>query len=291
MKLLGATTNGDAATSPRQGEQTGFTKINFETSRTQTLFQPWDGASVAADGPADRAVVRRHPAAGGTVLSRRLAFHPRLLCRPGAGRQGTRGHRRTAAQRPDSKQPCSANRWTSRTSSTCSMTGARLGKISAPTTAAMINSAGGGVRTQLTRYVEVDLEGLARFQPIPDRWRHAWQRRVAAVRRGILLAGADEVLNGTMQASARYRRQWSYYGEGSAHERSQATRRRPPQTFGLTDEHGIAGDRRAGAGDARRCAARAECPADRRRGGGGSRRDQPDREQHRDQSVHASAPR
>jgi hypothetical protein len=31
----------------------------------------------------------------------------------------------------------------------------------------MINSAGGGVRTQVTRYVEVDLEGLARFNRFP----------------------------------------------------------------------------------------------------------------------------
>ena len=39
-----------SATSPRQGEQTGFSKINFETSRTQTLFHPWDGGSVALMG-------------------------------------------------------------------------------------------------------------------------------------------------------------------------------------------------------------------------------------------------
>ena len=32
----------------------------------------------------------------------------------------------------------------------------------------MINSAGGGVRTQLTRNVEVDFEGLARFNRFPN---------------------------------------------------------------------------------------------------------------------------
>ena len=32
------------------GEQTGFTKINFEASRTQTLFTPWEGASVGLMG-------------------------------------------------------------------------------------------------------------------------------------------------------------------------------------------------------------------------------------------------
>jgi hemolysin activation/secretion protein len=46
MKLFGATTSGNSATTPRQGEQTGFSKINFETSRTQTLFAPWEGATV-----------------------------------------------------------------------------------------------------------------------------------------------------------------------------------------------------------------------------------------------------
>ena len=50
LKLLGASTNGISPTSPRLGEQTGFTKINFEASRTQTLFTPWDGASVALMG-------------------------------------------------------------------------------------------------------------------------------------------------------------------------------------------------------------------------------------------------
>ena len=34
--------------------------------------------------------------------------------------------------------------------------------------AAMINSAGGGVRAQVTRYVEVDFEGLARFNRFPN---------------------------------------------------------------------------------------------------------------------------
>ena len=50
MKLLGATTDGNSPTSPRLGEQTGFTKFNFEASRTQTLFAPWEGASVGLMG-------------------------------------------------------------------------------------------------------------------------------------------------------------------------------------------------------------------------------------------------
>jgi hemolysin activation/secretion protein len=35
---------------PRQGEQHNFTAIRFETSRTQTLFEPWNGANVALMG-------------------------------------------------------------------------------------------------------------------------------------------------------------------------------------------------------------------------------------------------
>ena len=34
----------------RQGEQHNFTAIRFETSRTQTLFEPWEAASVALMG-------------------------------------------------------------------------------------------------------------------------------------------------------------------------------------------------------------------------------------------------
>jgi hemolysin activation/secretion protein len=50
LSILGATTNGDALTSPRQGEQADFTSITFELSRTQTLFRPWQDASVALKG-------------------------------------------------------------------------------------------------------------------------------------------------------------------------------------------------------------------------------------------------
>jgi len=47
LQLLGASSTGTAAISPRQHEQINFTKVNFEFSRTQTLFSPWEGASVA----------------------------------------------------------------------------------------------------------------------------------------------------------------------------------------------------------------------------------------------------
>jgi hemolysin activation/secretion protein len=50
LQILGATTHGDAADSPRLGERTGFTKVDFSASRTQTLFKPWSNASVALMG-------------------------------------------------------------------------------------------------------------------------------------------------------------------------------------------------------------------------------------------------
>jgi len=46
LDILGATPDGDA-TAPRVGERTSFTKVDFQLSRTQTLFNPWAGASVA----------------------------------------------------------------------------------------------------------------------------------------------------------------------------------------------------------------------------------------------------
>ena len=46
LPFLGGTTNGNG-TPGRQNERVNFTKFTAELSRTQTLFTPWDGASVA----------------------------------------------------------------------------------------------------------------------------------------------------------------------------------------------------------------------------------------------------
>jgi hemolysin activation/secretion protein len=50
LDILGASTNGQALTAPRLGEQTNLLKFNFQLSRTQTLWYPWQGASVALMG-------------------------------------------------------------------------------------------------------------------------------------------------------------------------------------------------------------------------------------------------
>ena len=167
MKLLGATTDGNSRTSPRQGEQTGFTKINFETSRTQTLFAPWEGATVGLMGlltgqwspnilpPAEQfylggARFTRGYYAGQVPGDKALAATVEL--------QLNTGFETTLFQRSFdiSTQYYLFYDW-----------GETWQNLSTDHNA-MINSAGGGVRAQITRYVEVDFEGLARFNRFPN---------------------------------------------------------------------------------------------------------------------------
>jgi hemolysin activation/secretion protein len=167
MKLLGATTNGDARTSPRVGEQTGFTKITFEASRTQTLFTPWEGATVGLMG----------------LLTGQ--WSPNIL--PPAeqfylgGARFTRGY--YAGQVPGDKALAATVELQLNTGFETTVFEKSL-DISTQFYLfydwgetwqnlntdhnAMINSAGGGVRAQVTRYVEVDFEGLARFNRFPN---------------------------------------------------------------------------------------------------------------------------
>ena len=167
MKLLGATTNGIAADSPRVGEQTGFTKISFEASRTQTLFYPWEGASIGIMGlltgqwspnilpPAEQfylggARFTRGYYAGEVPGDKALAATVEL--------QLNTGFETTIFEKSldISTQFYVFYDW-----------GETWQNVSTDHNA-MINSAGGGVRAQITRYVEVDLEGLARFNRFPN---------------------------------------------------------------------------------------------------------------------------
>jgi hemolysin activation/secretion protein len=166
LKLLGASTNGTSPTSPRVGEQAGFTKINFETSRTQTLFSPWQGASVALMG---LATGQWTP----DVLPPAEQFYL-------GGSRFTRGY--YAGQVPGDKALAA----TAELQLNTSFEYAAFGLSGAVATqfytfydwgetwqnlstdrATMINSAGGGVRAQVTPKIEVDLEGLARFNRFP----------------------------------------------------------------------------------------------------------------------------
>lgn len=49
LHVLGASAD-ESMLAGRAGQRNGFLKASFEASRTQTLFQPWDGASVALYG-------------------------------------------------------------------------------------------------------------------------------------------------------------------------------------------------------------------------------------------------
>jgi hemolysin activation/secretion protein len=166
MKLLGATTDGIAATSPRQGEQTGFTKINFYTSRTQTLFSPWEGSTVALMGLVTGQWTD-------VILPPAEQFYL-------GGSQFTRGY--YAGQVPGDKALAATVELQLNDGFEATLFGKSLSVSNqfylfydwgetwqnlSTDNAAMINSVGGGVRSQLTRYVEVDLEGLARFNRYP----------------------------------------------------------------------------------------------------------------------------
>jgi hemolysin activation/secretion protein len=166
LKFFGARANGIAGDAPRQNEQNGFTKVNFEASRTQTLFAPWEGASVALMGLL----------AGqwsDAILPPAEQFYL-------GGARFTRGY--YAGQVPGDKALAATAELQLNTGFETTVFGKSLNVSTqfyafydwgetwqnlSTDRAAMINSAGGGVRAQITRYVEVDLEGLARFNRFP----------------------------------------------------------------------------------------------------------------------------
>jgi hemolysin activation/secretion protein len=164
--ILGATTNGTSVTSPRQGAQASFSKVDFEASRTQTLFVPWNSASVAVLG---LFTGQWSP----NILPPSEQFYL-------GGARFTRGY--YAGQVPGDKALAATVELQLNTSIETTVFGKSLDisnqwylfydwgetwQNQPNDFATMINSAGGGVRTQLTPYVEVDFEGLARFNKFP----------------------------------------------------------------------------------------------------------------------------
>jgi hemolysin activation/secretion protein len=150
----------------RQGEQHNFTAIKFETSRTQTLFVPWEGASVALMG----------------LLTGQ--WTPSIL--PPAeqfylgGSRFTRGY--YSGQVPGDKALAATAELQLNSTIDLSSLGSRADVASqfyifydwgevwqnlSTDFHARIASAGGGVRLQMTSYVEVDLEALGRFNQQP----------------------------------------------------------------------------------------------------------------------------
>ena len=163
MDILGASANNAA----RVGEQTNFLKFNFQVSRTQTLFVPWRGASVALMGLLTGQW-------SDSILPSSEQFYL-------GGGSFTRGY--YSGQVAGDKALASTAELQLNTGIDLSWTGlsAEVGsqfyvfydwgevwQNQSTTLAPRLASAGGGVRIQATRYVEVDFEGLARLNRFPN---------------------------------------------------------------------------------------------------------------------------
>ena len=163
--ILGA--NADGASAPRVGEQTDFLKFNFQLSRTQTLFYPWQGASVALLGLLTGQW-------SDSILPPSEQFYL-------GGAQFTRGY--YSGQVAGDKALAATAELQLNTGIDLSRVGlsaevnsqfyvfydwGEVWQNQGSALAPHIASAGGGVRVQATRYVEVDFEGAARFNRYPN---------------------------------------------------------------------------------------------------------------------------
>ena len=167
MDILGATTNGQAITAPRTGEQTNLLKFNFQLSRTQTLCYPWQGASVALMGllagqwsnsilpPSEQfylggAQFTRGYYAGEVAGDKALATTAELQLNIGIDLS------RVGLSAEVNSQFYVFYDW------------GEVWQNQSGTLAPRLASTGGGVRIQATRHVEVDFEGLARLNRYPN---------------------------------------------------------------------------------------------------------------------------
>lgn len=146
----------------RQGEQHNFTAVKFETSRTQTLFVPWEGASVALMG---LLTGQWTP----DILPPTEQFYL-------GGSRFTRGF--YSGQVPGDKALAATAELQLNSTIDLSSLGSRADVASQfylfydwgeswqnlkSDFAARLASAGGGVRLQITSYVELDFEALGRM--------------------------------------------------------------------------------------------------------------------------------
>jgi len=166
LRILGAETNGTAQYAARQGERSDFFKMNFQVSRTQTLFTPFEGSSVALMGLL----------AGqwsDNILPPAEQFYL-------GGSQYTRGY--YSGQIPGDKALAATVELQFNTGTNLSMWGlspevstqfylfydwGEVWQNLSTDLGHVVNSAGGGVRLQVTRYTEVDFEALDRFNLYP----------------------------------------------------------------------------------------------------------------------------
>ena len=166
LQILGAENNGTAPDAARQGEQSNFFKINFQLSRTQTLFTPYEGSSVALMG----LLVGQWTE---NILPPSEQFYL-------GGAQYTRGY--YSGQIPGDKALAATIELQFNTGTNLSMWGlsadvstqfylfydwGEVWQNQANDFATSVTSIGGGVRMQVTRYAELDLEALDRFNLYP----------------------------------------------------------------------------------------------------------------------------
>jgi hemolysin activation/secretion protein len=167
MDILGATSSGTSPTVARTGEQTNFQKFNFQASRTQTLFYPWQGASIGVMG----LVTGQW---SNSILPPVEEFYL-------GGAQFTRGY--YSGQVAGDKALASTVELQLNTGIDLSRVGlsteissqfyvfydwGEIWQNQAASLASRIASTGGGVRVQATRYVEVDFEGALRLNRFPN---------------------------------------------------------------------------------------------------------------------------
>ena len=166
LRILGASTTGTAAISPRQHERSDFTKVNFEFSRTQTLHTFSEGSSLALMGlltgqwtndllpPAEQFYLggsrfTRGYYSGQVPGDKALAATAELQLNTSFS---------LPAIRDDADVP---------TQFYIFYDWGETWQNQATDLATKVASAGGGARVQITRWAELDVEALGRFNLFP----------------------------------------------------------------------------------------------------------------------------
>ena len=166
LHLLGAE---DAPTAPdaaRRNERSDFFKINFQLTRTQTLFTPWEGTSVALKGllvgqwSADILPPAEQSYLGGSQYTR--GYYSGQVAGDKALAATVELQFNTATNLSRLKLSADAS-----TQYYIFYDWGETWQNQSADFATVVNSAGGGVRLQATRYVEVDFEALGRFNRYP----------------------------------------------------------------------------------------------------------------------------
>jgi hemolysin activation/secretion protein len=165
LQILGASPS-NTANAQRLGEQTNFTKFNFQLSRTQTLFSPWRDTTVALMG-----------LAAGQVTPDILPLSEEFYM---GGLQFTRGYysgqvvgdkalATTAELQLNTLIDLSPVRLQPDTSTQFYLfyDWGQTWNNQSTDPNVHLSSAGGGMRMQVTTRIELDLEGLARFNRYP----------------------------------------------------------------------------------------------------------------------------